>query len=105
MQDKFSSLNLVLKYVRLSYINIQSAKLDRTKPDHSKSDQAGPNDGLHHHIVMYRQTRDQSKNKVNRQDFLFLVSSNFLKNKTFQKMPLILSSCKEAPNPAEPRLS
>jgi hypothetical protein len=71
MQDKFSSLNLVLKYVRLSYIHIQTAELDHTKPDHSKSDQAGPNESMHHQNVMYRQTRVQSRNKVNRQRFFF----------------------------------
>jgi len=77
LQDKFSSLNLVLKYVRLSYIHISSAELDCTKPDHFKSDQAGPNNGLRHQIVKYIQTRDQSRNKLNRQDFLLLALSIF----------------------------
>jgi len=41
-------LNLGLKYVKLSSFRIWNTKSDHSEPDHVE-----PNQGLHHHIVMW----------------------------------------------------
>ena len=53
MKDEDFSLNLVLKYVRLSYIHIWGGELYCTKSDHSELDHVEPNSGLPHHIAMH----------------------------------------------------
>jgi len=52
MQDKVSSLNLALDYVRLSLICEWTTELDHIEPDCSELDHAEPNHGLHHQIIM-----------------------------------------------------
>jgi hypothetical protein len=47
MQDEVFPLNLVLKYVKSSYIHAWS-----TKPDPSELDNEEPNQGLHHPISL-----------------------------------------------------
>jgi hypothetical protein len=53
MQDKVSSVNLALTYVRSSEIHVWSTKLDHAKPDHSEPDYVEPNQGLHCQIIMW----------------------------------------------------
>jgi len=47
MQDKVSSLNLLLKYVRSPYICVWNSEADQAKPECSELDHAEPNQGLH----------------------------------------------------------
>jgi hypothetical protein len=48
-------LNLVLKYVRLSYIRVLSAEQDCATTDLSEPDHAKRNQGLHRQIIICRQ--------------------------------------------------
>ena len=51
MHDEGFSLNLVLKYVSLSYICVWGAELDRAKLDCSEHNHAEPKQCLHHQIM------------------------------------------------------
>jgi hypothetical protein len=57
---------------------MKSDEPDRAKPFLPEPDRAGPNLVLHCQIIMYIQTREQNRNKVNRQNLLFLIC-NYLK--------------------------
>ena len=62
MQDKVSSLNLVLNNVRSSQIHIWSNELDRTKSDHSEPNHTEWTKACN---AKCRQRREQSMTKVN----------------------------------------
>jgi len=53
MQDKISSLNFLLKYVRSTYICIWSTEPDRAKLECSEPDHAQPNQGVHNQIIKW----------------------------------------------------
>jgi hypothetical protein len=63
MQDEFFSLNLVLKYVTLSQIDVWSAQLDGSEPDHVES-----NHGLHSQIIT---CKEKGEHSINKDDTIF----------------------------------
>jgi len=53
MQDKVSSLNLLLRYVKSPYICVRSNEPDHAIPECSEPDHAEPNQGLHNQIIKW----------------------------------------------------
>jgi hypothetical protein len=62
-QDKDFSLNLVLKYVTSSHIQVQNAKWDgdHTKPNNSELEQAESNRHLHRQVIICRSEHNMTK--------------------------------------------
>lgn len=124
MQHKVFSLNLAIKYVRLSYIRVQSAKPAHTKPDRPELDHAESNQGLHcqtsceicalleyyqHFRTIYQSHLQTTRNpkEIPKHDFSYLASSFLwdfvhhlpIKRCTkFWKLGMFPFSCKEAYN-------
>jgi len=100
LKCKTFPINLVLKYVRSSQIQIWSIE-----PDCAKLDCAEPNKGLHCQTVMCKRTREQSTTKVNlQQSFLgtLPIIELFKEAQTLQKPALFPFSGKEMPNLVDP---